>query len=415
MQGSFFDIAKDGTGDDVYFLYGQGADISEMNDCGELPLGAAAAKGATEAVRALVELRAAPDEDDYEGHTPVEYAIWGKHYETLSALLEIGDDLAKQKRTTFAFLAAVEAGDAVLTARFLDNGVDVNAQQERSGETALDSHHKSLHSFRAQQERSGETALMITAGESIMTREAERLVVARLLLSRNADPNLRSRGGFTALNTAASEGYEQTAHLLIESGAHVEITDAVQLGDVQGTQRLLDMGAEVNVRDAFGGDTLLHLAAEKGSADVVDLLVKRGAEVDALNDYGRTALYSGVEHQQTDVVANLLNHNANVNLAFEDDGMTPLMKASEHNDAETVQMLIDAGAEINAANNFGYTALMIAAQKNALKAARILLKAGADVHRENIHLGTALGYAVNLGHDELAALLRAHGARLITE
>jgi ankyrin repeat protein len=46
------------------------------------------------------------------------------------------------------------------------------------------------------------------------------------------------------------------------------------------------------------GTTLLHLAAEKGHADVVELLIQKGAALNAENSQGDTPLDVAINHGQ---------------------------------------------------------------------------------------------------------------------
>jgi hypothetical protein len=83
-----------------------------------------------------------------------------------------------------------------------------------------------------------------------------------------------------------------------------------------------------------------------------------------------------------------------------------------------VQLLLDHGAKVNVGGGERCTPLASAATAGSLEVARLLLERGAD---PNVLYGTmeygdpprnALKQAVMFGHDEVAALLRAHGAVL---
>ncbi len=64
---------------------------------------------------------------------------------------------------------------------------------------------------------------------------------------------------------------------------------AVDKGDIGYTLRMLDMGVDVDGRDAAEETALMH-AARRGYADMVELLLERGAEPDLANRHGDTAL-----------------------------------------------------------------------------------------------------------------------------
>ena len=63
----------------------------------------------------------------------------------------------------------------------------------------------------------------------------------------------------------------------------------VERGNLAWTQRLIAMGADVNVRND-AGQTPLMFAAEKGYADMVQVLLQNGANPKLANNQGDSAL-----------------------------------------------------------------------------------------------------------------------------
>lgn len=58
-------------------------------------------------------------------------------------------------------------------------------------------------------------------------------------------------------------------------------------GDIDGINKMLDSGTNVDYRD-IDGRTALHVAACQGRTDVVQLLLSRGAKVDTMDRWGST-------------------------------------------------------------------------------------------------------------------------------
>lgn len=52
----------------------------------------------------------------------------------------------------------------------------------------------------------------------------------------------------------------------------------------------------INTQDAQNGNVALHLAAQNGHYEVVDLLLSRGANINAKNFLGNTALHMSMEY-----------------------------------------------------------------------------------------------------------------------
>ncbi|XP_053248455.1 cyclin-dependent kinase 4 inhibitor C isoform X1 [Podarcis raffonei] len=109
--------------------------------------------------------------------------------------------------------------------------------------------------------------------------------IARQLLRRGADPDLKDRTGFAVLHDAARAGFLDTL------------------------QTLLEFNANVNVEDAEG-NLPLHLAAQEGHLPVVAFLLERTASrVGHRNRKGDTA-YDLAQLYRRSAVAKLLEGRA---------------------------------------------------------------------------------------------------------
>ena len=65
---------------------------------------------------------------------------------------------------------------------------------------------------------------------------------------------------------------------------------AIRSGDTAAVGRLLQGGADVNIKDRRGGATPLMNAAAVGSVETMQLLLDKGADVNARSAAGATAL-----------------------------------------------------------------------------------------------------------------------------
>jgi ankyrin repeat protein len=152
---------------------------------------------------------------------------------------------------------------------------------------------------------------------------------------------------------------------------------------------------------------VLHEAAFAGNLDEVKRLLEEGAVVDVPDPDGRTALMWASFNGHTAVDALLLEHGAAID-AREVNGRTALMYASSGPFAGTVGLLLEKGADVNAqGTGEGFTALMTAAAEGQMEVVRVLLAYGADPDLEDVDGDTAESFAMQNGHLQVVAALRA--------
>ena len=107
-----------------------------------------------------------------------------------------------------------------------------------------------------------------------------------LLLKLNANPNLQTDIGLTALYAASSSGHSDVVSTLLEANADPNIqTDS--------------------------GVTPLHIASSNGHSDVVSMLLKANADPNLQTDTGVTPLHAASISGHSDIVSMLLKANAN--------------------------------------------------------------------------------------------------------
>ena len=140
----------------------------------------------------------------------------------------------KKPRSLFA---AIMARDVERVRELLDAGANVNEQDGANPMTPL---HWAAHN--------------------------DQTAIVDLLLSRGANIEAQTKGGWTPLHYAAAEASAATV------------------------KSLLRRGADVRAR-TDDGSTPLHLAASIGHIANVELLIEAGADLDAKDNHKRTPLY----------------------------------------------------------------------------------------------------------------------------
>lgn len=153
--------------------------------------------------------------------------------------------------------------------------------------------------------------------------------------------------------------------------------------------------------------TDLRAAALDGHLPLVRDAISEGIATDDTDELGWSALMYASFNGHTEIVRLLIDEGAEVNLA-NGEGRTPLMFAASGPFSETVLLLLEEGAELNIQDSIeGWTALMYAAAEGNLDVVEVLLDHGADASLEDKDGETAIDFAANNGHTQIAEHLRS--------
>ena len=247
------DAALFGKLNKVKQLLNEGADPNAITECGKSPLMLAAMYGHKAAIETLLDAGADPnlqgDEEFDEGQTALMYIA--------------SSFFASNRAEVIKFL--------------VERGADVNIQNNE-----------------------GETALML-AGDFTDAVKA--------LIEAGADLNLRDKEG----NTAMMLGTWAVQQLLKKAGAseaginNIALVEAVEQGDLNKVEQLLQAGAEVNHNDGAA----LETAAFRGHLAIVDRLIKAGADVNLGWKTGFTPIARAANEGYLEIVERLLAAGAN--------------------------------------------------------------------------------------------------------
>ena len=145
--------------------------------------------------------------------------------------------------------------------------------------------------------------------------------------------------------------------------------------DPSRVQKLLDRGADVNIKD-YKEKTPLHRSSQAGFVKITTLLLKTGAQLEAVDSKGCTPIFDAAAHGRTKLVELLIRRGANWNHT-ESRGETPLFVAARGGHEETFDALLKAGSDLSHQNARGNTIADILAAKRQLtpERKRILQKA----------------------------------------
>ncbi|UKZ71720.1 uncharacterized protein TrAtP1_012668 [Trichoderma atroviride] len=232
---------------------------------------------------------------------------------------------------------------------------------------------------------------VVKMANSALSVGSKGLTITLLASRRESDRNGPERLWHPYYFTARS-GYSQLTELLLSDGPST--------------------GAYLTQEDM---DTMLQLATEAGSKELVRALLDRGAAVNAEKvniGYATTgeALQKAVRHGHLDIVRTFLESGVDVNAQCGRRG-SALEAAAGQDGLEMLELLIDHGADINGPNA-REVLFSAATRKDNTRHLEFLLAKGADINMRGTgdHAKTALHQAASWGNWDNFDLLLQRGA-----
>jgi ankyrin repeat protein len=414
--------------------------------------------GNSAAAIALLQKKVDVNAPEADGTTALHWAARNDDATLVDRLIRAGANARAANRYGITPVAlACENGSATVVERLLKAGVSANTTGPL-----------------------GETALHLCA------RTGKPAAVKALVASGAVVDTVENWRGQTPLMWAAAEGHADAMKVLIEAGADVNARSSIiawerqrteeprdkwlppggltpllfaaRDGKVESARVLLDAGADVNVVDP-DRHTALILALMNGHFDVAGALVQAGADVNMEDKVGQTALYAAVNAhtepasnrpapRETDdaltsleVIRMLLDKGARVDAPLRAQvpyrtkldrggdgvlgiGTTPLVRAAKSADVPVIKLLLERGANARGATRNGVSAVMMAAnvaareedmtgrnktQKEIVESITLLMAAGADVKGSDTQGRTALHGAAMWGLTDVVRFVHGKG------
>ncbi|NOY71622.1 MAG: hypothetical protein GXP14_04485 [Gammaproteobacteria bacterium] len=435
----------------------------------------AARYGHDDVVQFLLDNQVTINARDSRDYTALIAAAEGGYYDVVKKLIVAKADVnAKTSSALTALMSAAANGDTVTMIALLNAGANVD-DLNNEGESPLfyavrnghleatqilldhdaDPNRKNTQAVSAS--TSGYTPLMYVADHAQDMTDANWEGLASLLLSKNAQPNLRNKRGESALSIAQRRSDSSLKKILQNAGARMEraytslsedaaLIKAARMGDIEKIETLIDQGTNPDVKNR-GGMTPLLAATFNNQLGAVKILIAKGADVNlvpvgfkkwafaasaaSLKDHelmesaskGDTALLVAVRKGHSKIVEYLIASGADVRFANRRGDM-PIFVAAVEGQPDIVDKLLAAGVgpdtlEIekltvsmtNALEVMGRnTPLIAAAQAGHRGIVQILLKWKANPNHQGFLNKTALLWAVERGYIPVVDVLLAAGA-----
>lgn len=150
-----------------------------------------------------------------------------------------------------------------------------------------------------------------------------------------------------------------------------KLIQSAKAGNLSVLSQIHEDGADLNIQEKETLRTPLHIAAERGSVEMVRYLLEEGADPKKLDLYDRNALFYSVQGarnidqrlRKLEITRLLLAFGSDANQREERTQLTPLMQTSmvASSNPDFLRVLLSYGAEPNLKNAEGKTAADLSA------------------------------------------------------
>ena len=430
--------AAGGHEDAVKLLLEHGADPKVADKDGTTPLINAAEKGSVACVRLIAEQVNDPAYLNALSLTDFNALIIASaqgHKEVVEYLLNAGADVdgAAQSKVT-ALMYAAASNHVEVTKVLLDKGANIEGKHVNGGTALLEAATggaadtlKLLIEKGAKvdfEDEDGITPLMAIA--SLGSLEGLNLVIESLKKTMTDEQlkqhiNKLSYSGGSSVMFAAAGGHPDCTKALLELGADINAIARATPEYLVKLKKMIEEGTYTEEEPHIDGVTALHVAAQGGHLDTVNLLLKEGAAVTVKDDEGRTALTLAIKGNYGEVATALVKAGADPQTPYVDEeGVTHdlLFDSIMVENEDFAKLLIEKGADIYHKDDKMVSNLLQASHRGFVDIVKMLLERHAssgnsgyidDISEEGV---SPLIAAASEGHPEVAAALLAAGANM---
>ncbi|XP_075218628.1 uncharacterized protein LOC142323194 [Lycorma delicatula] len=286
-------------------------------------------------------------------------------------------------------------------------------------------------------------------------RRDKEIVLA--LINNGADVNVVDEYGMSPLMYAISHNdYKDIIEHLITKGGNINrhyfdgspLMLAMKRNDTEIISRLINSGADINVRDKHGNNPVFYSIIYGNDQEIINLLIDKGADVNKINKHynqrwfsidlkkndrneyifklipnrsslnvkdhqGKTFLIYAIElNMNKNIILDIISKDANINVV-DNKGFTPLIYAINNQcDFDVIINLLEHGANVNLSDKEGTSPLIHAFHSSNYKELiKIFYNYGADINACDGNGRTLLTHVLQHVNDkELVDFLIENGA-----
>ncbi|MCJ7454471.1 MAG: ankyrin repeat domain-containing protein, partial [Wolbachia endosymbiont of Homalodisca vitripennis] len=319
-------------------------------------------------------------------------------------------------------LCAAEAGKWSIVEFLLDNGANINNEttyQETPLHCAVQEGNLDIVKFLFDRGADIESQNAYNEKPLHLAIKAGRLDILKLLLDRGANINAKDKDGKTPLDVAKDQKHDVIIQYLEQAQLNEQLLAAVQDSDFSKVKDLINLGADVNIKDKDGKTPLHYVSRSDHHLGMVKYLISKGADIDVKDNSGRTPedeeryTNSGTirqvfmqAHLDKELLLTVKNEKdlktiSDLIVKDIDDRTHGGFYYTWSGNLGTVEFLVSKDVSVNATDKYGCTLLHWSALKGHSDIAKFLVDRGANVNAKDILDRTPMHFAVMNNHKDI--------------
>ncbi len=328
------------------------------------------------------------------GKTALELAVEKENLKLLELLLarKVDLEIPFQDGNT-ALMAALKKKNETIASLLVDEGANINMKSSDGHSPLIQSILNSFFNF---------SVKLINKGADIKQKYESSSIIWLVLSDYSKDQSNK------LINILVEKGIDLDQE---SNDGFTELMYAIDQGDDELVQLLLDREADVNYYSENSKSTPLSIAIVHGNLPIMQKLIQHKVDINYEKKNLSSAISLAIEKSNNEILKLLLKNGAEIKT--KPNGNSYLQDAimSDNANVEIIKILVENGADVNEGYDnsflgFTQTPLMFALDRKRVQIAEFLIKNGGDLHFESNGI-TPLTYAIKLENEQILSCLLA--------